>query len=143
MTRKAASIKTLKEVIILFIRSILEFCVPLSAGNLTKHSVHALNRIEQNTMKIIFPGQSYVQSLDTLQLRSLTQRREDLTVKYGRKAAKNPKMSHLFKVKSDISMATRCKDKYFEPFCRRNRHKYSAIPTILKLLNGKQDVFRN
>ena len=138
-----ASIMTLKEVYILFIRSIVEFCAPLWAGNLSKSSVKALDRIEQNAMKILFPGKTYFQSLEILQLKNLSQRRLDLTMKYGRKAATNPKMSHLFKSKRDISVATRSNEKYFEPVCRRNRHKYSTIPKILKLLNGKLEVFRN
>ena len=43
-----ATQKTLKEVYILFVRSILEFCAPLWAGNLSKSSSKAFTRVEKN-----------------------------------------------------------------------------------------------
>ena len=54
-----ASPKTLKEVYVLFVRSILEQCAPLWAGNLTKKSSKALTLVEKNALRIIYPRKNY------------------------------------------------------------------------------------
>ena len=54
---------TLKEVYILFVRSILEMCAPLWTGSLSKGSVEVLERVQRAACKILTPNTDYVTSI--------------------------------------------------------------------------------
>ena len=136
-----ASPKTLKEVYVLFVRSILEQCAPLWAGNLSKKSSKALSRVEKNALRIIFPTKSYEESTKCLNLVRLDERRINLTKTFAQKMAKNPRFEHLFKKRTGSKTRSDCK--FVIPKTRRNRHKFSPLPVFCKLLNGQtKDVFR-
>ena len=118
-----ASIWTLKEVYTLFVRSILEYCVPLWAGNLSKKSVKMLTRVEKNALRVIFPDKTYEQSIESLKMRKLADRRVQLTKACAQKMAKNEKFSDFFIEKSGPTTRSNCK--FVIPKVRTNRHKYS------------------
>ena len=110
-----ASIQTLKEVYTLFVRSILEYCAPLWAGNLSVKSVRALSRVEKNALKVILPNQSYEQAISSLKIQNLSERRLILTTKCAQKMADHEKFKGYFKEK--LSCNTRIKSLYIVPAC--------------------------
>ena len=92
-------------------------------------------------MHILFPGKNYEQATREAQLSKLSERRFLLTKRYANKISQNPKFKHVFKRREGIK--TRGVRLYQEKRYRRNRHKFSALPVITKILNGEKDVFRN
>ena len=136
-----AKTSTLLEVYTLFIRSILEYCAPLWAGNLKKSSVRALERVERNVMHLLFPGKNYDNATREAQIVKLTERRFILTKRYSEKLVKNPKFAHLFKQRQ--GSRTRGHKLFQEIKFRRNCHKFSVVPVLTKILNGETKVFRN
>ena len=95
-----ASMNTLKEAFMLFVRPMLEFCAPLWTGALTlrtgKSLSESLERVQRNFCKLLFPHLDYCNSLRTLNMRKLDERRLILTKRFGTKMAENPKFSYLF-----------------------------------------------
>ena len=138
-----ASTETLKEVYCLFVRSILEFCTPLWAGNLTKKCVRMLNRVEQSAFKIIFPHKTYDQSADNLKMQKLANRRFFITRRFAKRMSKMNKFAYLFPKKD--KQRTRGAGKFHIPKSFSNRHKFSSIPVFLRILNGEKEdvVFKN
>ena len=137
-----ANTKTLKEVYILFIRSILEYCAPLWAGNLSVKSIKALTRVEKNALKIIFPSLSYEEAVLSLNIQNLSQRRLTLTKKCAQKMAESKRFENCFVKKS--GSVTRSNSQYVIPQTKRNRSKYAPYSVFSKLLNGQEEnVFRN
>ena len=133
---------TLKEVYILFIRSILEYCAPLWAGNLSKKAVKALTRVEKNAFKIIFPQKTYDEAASTLEIKLLSQRRLFLAQKCAKTMSQHEKFKYLFKKKYGPNTRSNCK--FQVPKSRTNRMKYSPISVFSKLMNGQtENVFRN
>ena len=142
MKTLGASTQILKEVYILFIRSIPEYCAPLWAANLSKKSAKALTRVEKNAFRIIFPQKTYEESIEILQIQNLNERRFFLTKKCAKSMSQNEKYKFLFKPKKGPTTRSQCT--YQVPNSRRNRHKYSPIPVFSKILNGEtENVFRN
>ena len=126
----------------IWVRSLLEFCTPLWAGNLTKKSVQTLNRVEKSAFKIIFPNLTYDQSASALNIQKISERRVFITRKFAKRMAGMSKFSYLFK--KNLNKKTRHSKTYTVPRSLSNRHKFSPIQVFLKLLNGEtKGVFRN
>ena len=134
-----ASIATLKEAFILFVRPMIEFCAPLWAGALYHQSGKALSesleRIQRSFCKLLFPTRDYESSIESLKLQKISERRLILTKRFGSKMAENPKFSYLFpKVTGKSSRSKRI---YHEPKWKCTRYGFSTIPFCIRLLNNE------
>ena len=134
-----ASVQTLRESYILFVRPILEMCAPLFAGALHiktgKSLSESLERVQRNFCKILLPNKDYLSSLNELDLSKISERRLKLTKKFGYKMASNPKCAYLFpKVPKSSTRSTR---KFLEPKWKSNHYSFSTIPFCIRLLNGE------
>ena len=102
LLRKVASFGTsqteLKEVYILFIRSLLEQSAVVWHSSLTEDNRNDLERIQKTACKIILGDQfkHYEQALLQLDLDNLHDRRTLLCLNFARKSCKNPKTSDMF-----------------------------------------------
>ena len=118
-----ASVKTLKETFVLFVRPILEMCAPLWSGALHLRSgkslSESLERIQRNFCKLVFPNQDYLSSLASLNLQNLATRRLVLTKRFGTKMAANCKFAYLFPRKTKLHN-TRSKKVFQEPNWKSN-----------------------
>ena len=135
------SISTVQKAFILFVRPILEMCSPLWAGALTQHRTKyladALERVQRNFCKILFPTRSYDWSKSHLQLISLKEHRTILALKTAKKMSENPKYSSYFP-RVNRTMQTRSKQTYREEKWNTVRFGFSALPYFRKLLNEAQ-----
>ena len=101
-----------------------------------------LTRVEKNALRVIFPDKTYEQSIESLKMRKLADRRVQLTKACAQKMAKNEKFSDFFIEKSGPTTRSNCK--FVIPKVRTNRHKFSPQVDFSKLLNGQTEgVFRN
>ena len=140
LKKLGASYATLKEAYILFVRQIFEMCAPLWTGALVKvqYLSDNLERVQRSFCKLLYPTESYEYSRALLNLKTLRERRIDLSRRTAVKMSQNPKYSYLF-TKVD-KMSTRSGDKFRDPKWKSLWYGYSAIPFLTRLVNGEEPV---
>ena len=132
-----ATQSTLKEVYILFVRSILEMCAPLWTGALNVKCSEMLERVQRSACRIIKPSLDSRSAMDQLNIIPLKQRRLTLATKCAKKMAEDPIFSHLFPLKK--GRVTRNKKTYQEPNWKTSRLGLSVIPFFIRILNGEEN----
>ena len=97
-----ASLSDLKNIYVLFIRSLLEQSCTVWHSGLTVQNTEDLERIQKTSLKIILKEKylSYEQALKVLDLETLNVRRENLCENFAKKSLKNKKLTEFF-VKND------------------------------------------
>ena len=130
--------KDLKDIYTTFIRPVLEQSAPVWHSSLTKENSDDLERIQKCAVRVILGKQhtSYENSLEILNLKKLTERREYLSLTFAKRSLKNSKVKHMFPFRKELRSQTRRKTERFE-VKRANtaRLKMSAIPYMQRLLN--------
>jgi hypothetical protein len=147
LLRKLASfgtpIEDLKDVYILFVRSMLEQSAVVWHSSLTRDNKEDLERVQRSAMRVIFQERyvSYKQSLTILGLETLESRRENLCLNFAKKCTKNPKLRHMFPLqKKTHIMETRKQEQFKVQHAKTDRLKNSAIIYMQNLLNQHEDL---
>ena len=133
-----ASWDELKNIYILYIRSLLEQSCTVWHSSLTAENSQDLERIQKCALKIILQDKfkSYESALEILDLESLIDRRERLCLQFARKCLKNDKMKHLFPPNPKIHpMLTRFEESYDVNNAHTTRLQNSPIIYMQRLLN--------
>ena len=140
--RKAAgfcdSQQDLKEIYILFIRSILEQSAVVWHSSITNEEKESLERVQKSALRIILGHNysSYQNALNKMDLQTLNERRETLCLNFAKKCVKNEQFKQMFPLNIQKSeMKTRHKEKYKVQFANTERLKKSPIIYMQKLLN--------
>ena len=119
------------------IRSVLELAVPAWQSGLSQAKKIDIERVQKSACHIIL-GDNYVSyrnALGTLNLGNLETRRNQLCLKFGKKAEKHEKFRNWFKL-NDMPVNTRQdKMKYCEVRARLGRFKKSPISFLTNMLN--------
>ena len=127
-----------KDIYILYIRSILEQSCVVWHSSLTDENVQSLERVQKAPMKIIL-GQKYTnyeETLEKLDLQPLSERREELCLKFAKKCLTNNKVKDMFPLsEKPHQMDLRNIEKYVVKHANTERLKKSAIPFMQRLLN--------
>ena len=133
-----ASICTLKEVYILFIRQALEFAAPLWTSSLSKMNIQNLEKLQSYATNLILgPNKmSYEQRMDRLDLISLERRRWEITSSLENKFSKDSQFQHRFPLWK--CRETRSRTKFVEPRALTRRYRLSPVPTFIRLINQKE-----
>ena len=128
--------KFILEVYIKEIRSILEYCVPLWNGSLTKKESEKIEKIQKSVLKLLLKNHyiSYSEACEQFNLEKLYIRRQKLCVQFSNKEYKKPDngIFEKFQPKSKRLAHTKV---VLEPKTRTERHYKSAIPYLSRLLN--------
>ena len=134
-------VEDLKNIYILFIRSILEQSATVWHSSLTQENTNDLERVQKSATKIILKQYdiSYKKRLAKLDLETLSNRREFLCLNFAQKCVKNKKTEHMFPLNiKQHDMKTRHEDKYKVSFANTKRMKNSPIIYMQKLLNENE-----
>ena len=142
LLRKVASFTTnieeLKNIYILFVRSLLEQSATVWHSSLTEENKSDLERVQKTAFKIILGERykTYKHAQKFLQLESLNDRRENLCLLFALKSSKNPKTKHMFPLNDKTHvMNTRQSDKFKVQHANNDRLKKSGIIYMQNLLN--------
>ena len=142
LLRQVASFGTsqseLKDIYILFIRSLLEQSATVWHSSLTENNVSDLERIQKTAVKIILGDQfqSYEQGLIKLDMENLSERRQNLCLSFAQKCVKNPKTMHMFpKNEKPHNMETRKSEIFKVQHANTERLRKSSIIYMQHLLN--------
>ena len=135
LLRKITSFGTSREekknIYILYIRSILEQSCVVWHSSLTDENGQSLERVQKAAMKIILGRQytNYEEALEKLDLQPLTERREELCLKFAKKCLRNNKVKDMFPLSEKPHlMDLRNSEKYVVKHANTERLKKSAIP---------------
>ena len=138
LRKLGANNKDLVDVYCKQVRSILEFSVSAWHPSLTEEDRNKIERIQKSAFHIIL-GQnykSYNSALNTLKMKSLFTRREQLCKNFARKSVKHPKFTKWFQpnVKSFPTRAPTTK--FCEVSSRTKRFEKSPISFLTNILNS-------
>ena len=130
---------------IIYCRSILEQSAVLWTSSLTQENKNDLEQMQKCFVKLIYPNryksqsdQSYRDLLLELNLQTLEQRREILSLKFAKDGIKFNKLKDLFPENTnEHSMKTRHQEKYKVLHANTNRLKNSSILYMQNLLNNE------
>ena len=128
----------MKNIYILFIRSLLEQSSTVWHSSLTQENSDDLERVQKSAIKIIMGSsyQRYKKSLGILDLKTLSERREHLCLKFAQSCVKNPKLNDMFPTNiKQHKMETRKQEVYKVEHANTERYKNSAIIYMQNLLN--------
>ena len=120
----------------MYIRSVLEYNSNVWFSAITNEEKDDIERVQRVACKIILRDQytGYSQALETLNLQSLSDRRQSLAKRFALKCVKNEKFKDLFPLNpNDTDL--RSGEKYLVKFAKTNRLQKSTIPALQKILN--------
>ena len=142
LLRKVASfcdnLEDLKNIYILFIRSILEQSATVWHSSISEENKSDLERVQKTALKVILDQRykSYRNALNTLNLESLNDRREKLCLTFAQRTLKHQTMRKMFPVNEKThEMNTRNPSKFKVQFAHTERLKKSPIVYMQNLLN--------
>ena len=133
-----ASWDDLKNIYILYIRSLLEQSCSVWHSGLTEENAQDLERVQKSALRLILKEsyKSYENALNILEIESLKERRESLCLDFAKKCLKNPKMKGLFPNNKKVHpMETRFEEFFEVNHAKTERLKNSPIIYMQKLLN--------
>ena len=125
-----------------YCRSVLEQSAVLWQGALTEQDRATLDRTQRTFTKLILRRkyESYKKSLQVLDLPTLDERRNFLSLNFAKKCIQNGKMSHLFPLNErNKRYDTRRKEKYKIQFANTERYRKSPVIHMQRLLNREND----
>ena len=123
----------------MYIRSVLEYNSNVWFSAITNIEREDIERVQKVACKIILKGDytSYVQALRTLNLMSLSDRRQMLAERFALKCTKSDRFKNLFP-KNHKKMELRSTEQYLIKFCNGSRLQNSSIPVMQKILNRRK-----
>ena len=146
LLRKVASFTTniedLKNIYILFIRSLLEQSATVWHSSLSEENKSDLERVQKTAFKIILGKRykTYKQAQNILELETLNDRRETLCLNFALKSSKNPKTKHMFPLNDKThGMTMRKSSKFKVQHANNERLRKSGIVYMQNLLNKYEE----
>ena len=133
-----APVKDLKQIYFLFVRSLLEQSAVVWHSGLSQDNTNDLERVQKSAVKIILGNEytNYENALSKLGMTKLSDRRDELCLKFASKCLKNKKTKDMFpENKKTHKMKTRKSEKYFVQMAATERLKRSPIIYMQTLLN--------
>ena len=130
--------RELTQIYITFCRVILEQSCVLWSSTLTEENKVDLERCQKVALKIILGNKykNYDDALKYLNMESLSDRREDLVLRWAKKAINHDKMKDLFPLNKKVhSMEMRKGEKYQIKNTHTERLRKSSIFYMQKILN--------
>ena len=127
------------DVYVLFVRSLLEYCAVLWHSGLTIDQQNSLERVQKSCLRVIL-GEEYIDysnALETCNLKTLYDRREERCMSFAKRCLKHPVHSRLFPLNPWNPHYIRDSEKFKVNFAKTETYKKSAIPYIQRLLNSE------
>ena len=147
LLRKVASFGTsaeeLKNIYILFIRSILEQSATVWHSSLTAENSDDLERVQKSAFKVILQDKfnGYKNALIVLELDTLSERRKQLCLNFAQKCLNNKKTKQMFPLNNKThTMNTRNTDKFHVQHANTSRLQNSSIVYMQKILNENEEA---
>ena len=104
---------------------------------LTKGESLDIERVQKVALRIILSNNytSYENALKTCKLKTLSERRSELSLRFAKKCIKNPKTADIFPL-NNPQRRTRITEKFEVTYANTLRLARSAVPFMQRLLNN-------
>ena len=121
---------------VLYIRSVVEQSSVVWSSSITQGQEYDLERVQKVALRIIFNGnyESYEDALSYSGLKTLKDRRKDLSLNFAKKCTKNKETKTMFPLKTG-NLKTRKNETYRVTHAKTTRLAKSAIPSMQRQLN--------
>ena len=119
-------------------RPICEYAAPLWHSSLNAADTSKIERVQKRALRLILGSDysRYSEALETLKIPSMSQRRQQLCLKFGKSLLKSPKFKHLLPLRDSVrNLRNNSGDQVQEFLCNNDRYFNSAIPYLARLLN--------
>ena len=105
--------------------------------SLTQDDIENLERVQKVACHLILDNkyENYHDALTTLNLDSLSNRREKLCLKFAKNCLKHPIAKKMFPLNKKISHNLRKREKYIVQSAKSSRLIHSTIPQLQRALN--------
>ena len=126
----------LVQIYTMYIRSVLEYNSNVWFSAIRNEERDQLERVQKLACRIILKDDynNYTQALHSLDLLSLSDRRQMLAKRFALKCVKDDRFKDLFP-RNENNLGLRSSEKYLVKFCKNSRLQKSSIPSMQKLLN--------
>ena len=116
---------------------LLEMAAPVWHGSLTLVERADIERVQKAALRIIFGDlyENYQNALEISNLENLDCRRENLCLKFAKRASEHPKFRYWFKQKPKLPTRL-VQDQYYNPIARTERLMKGSISYLTRLLNS-------
>ena len=123
----------------MFIRSKLEHSAVVWGSGITQEESDDLERIQKTAVKVITRNsyENYEKALEDLNMKKLSQRRLDFSLKFAKSCLKNDKVKNFFPMNYK-NRITRHQEKFKVNFARTKRYQNSTIPAFQRILNTEE-----
>ena len=130
--------KDLIDIYKIYIRSVLEQNCQVWHYSLCQEDIEDIERVQKVACKIILSSEyvSYPDALRTLNLESLYERRNNLSLKFAKKCLKHPRLETMFPRNPESQYQLRNSKKYYVQPSRTSRLMNSTIPQLQRALNN-------
>ena len=128
----------------MFVRSKLEHSAVVWGSAITQEENDDLERIQKAAVKVISKNlyEDYEKTLDFLNMKTLSKRRKDMSLKFAKNCLKNDKVKSFFPI-NELKRITRNPEKFKVNFAKTKRYGNSTIPTLQRLLNSDEQQNKN
>ena len=133
-----APIQDLKQIYILFLRSLLEQSATVWHSSLSLQNTTDIERVQKSACKWILGEkiENYQNALLQLDMLTFSEWREELCLNFAKRCIRNPKTRSMFPLKTkEHEMNTRKGEKYHVDHAVHERFRKSAIIHMQNLLN--------
>ena len=137
-----APVKDLKEIYILFVRSLLEQSATVWHSSITEENANDLERVQKSALKIILQDnyKSYRNALNLLDMETLVERRDQLCLNFALKCVQNKKTKSMFPLnQKDNQMNKRHSEKYKVQHANTARLQKFSIIYMQNMLNDHEE----
>ena len=135
------SIKDKTHIYKTYIRSVLEQSSVVWSSSISQKNKRELERVQKVAVRLITnSNKPYEEKLKELQLETLQERREKLSLRFSNKCVKNARTKSMFQENiKDHNMSLRRKEKCSIPLARTVRLKKSSIPSLARHMKKKSE----
>ena len=121
----------------MYIRSLLEQSCQVWHSSLTEQNSDDIERVQKSALRIIEPELNYNEAIEKLGIQKLSNRRNELCLKFAKNCLENEKTKHMFPQNKNKT-GRKVKEKFKVQFARTERLKQSSIPFMQRLLNQEE-----
>ena len=120
-----------------YIRPLLEYACPVWHPSITHEQSKHIEMVQKRSCRLMLGSkyEHYDTALLELGIDKLSDRREQLVLKFGQKLLNSERHQHLLPAKTTTTYSLRNQKKYQEPKTRTVRYFNSTIPYVIRLLN--------
>ena len=114
-------------------------------GSLTNENSDDLERVQRSAVRIILGKnfENYENALELVDLQKLSERRNDLSLKFAMKCTQNEKTEKMFPLRrKNHVMGVRNPEKFVVNHANTERFKKSSIPNMQRMLNESCTIKR-